>query len=99
MCGFSRVHAVCVCDDADYFYQHVDEQLHCLGLIEGANGTPLRARDMVDIIEGYKGQGYGKSTDEELGEWFCSKYVLCACIHAHILDLHMHRTLMPDLPK
>ena len=63
----SRVHAVCVCDKADYFYQHVDEQLHCLGLAGEAGGETLRARDMVDFIEGYQGRGYGRSTEDELG--------------------------------
>ena len=63
-----RVHAVAVCDTADYFYNHVDEQLGEYGLTKDAEGKPLKARDLVDIIEGYKGLGYGRSTDEELGE-------------------------------
>ncbi len=63
----TRVHAVCVCDNEDYFYQHVDEQLGTLGLTQDREGRPLRAKDLVDIIDGYKGLGYGKSTEEELG--------------------------------
>lgn len=62
------MHAVCVCDTADYFYKHIEEQLEEYGLTLDTQGRPIRARDLVDIVEGYKGQGYGKSTDEELGE-------------------------------
>lgn len=62
------MHAVCVCDTADYFYKHIEEQLEEYGLTRDTQGRPIRARDLVDIVEGYKGQGYGKSTDEELGE-------------------------------
>ena len=64
---FYRVHAVCVCDTADYFYNHIDEHLEVYGLTKDSEGKPLKAREMVDIVEGYKGLGYGKSTDEELG--------------------------------
>ncbi len=58
---------MCVCDSDHYFYQHIDEQLETLGLTQDVKGKPLRARDLVDIIDGYKGLGYGKSTEEELG--------------------------------
>ena len=56
-----RIHGVCVCDNAEYFYHHVDELLQDYGLDD------IKARDICDIIEGYKGTGYAKSTDEELG--------------------------------
>ena len=65
---FTRIHAICVCDNADYFYGHIDETITELELSKESEGQPpLRSRDIIDIIEGYKGQGYGKSTDEELG--------------------------------
>ena len=63
-----RVHAVCVCDTADLFYQHIESQLEAFGLTEDTQGRPIKARDLVDIVDGYKGLGYGKSTEEELGE-------------------------------
>lgn len=63
-----RVHAVCVCDTADLFYQHIESQLEAFGLAEDTQGRPIKARDLVDIVDGYKGLGYGKSTDEELGK-------------------------------
>ena len=63
-----RVHAVCVCDDAKYFYSHVDQQLQAYGITHNPEGKPVRARDIVDIIDGYKGEGYGRSTEEELGQ-------------------------------
>ena len=63
-----RVHAVCVCDDAAHFHEAIDAILIKLGLSEDSEGRPAaRSRDIVDIIEGYKGQGYALSTDEELG--------------------------------
>ena len=66
-----RVHAVCVCDDAKYFYSHVDEQLQAYGITHSSEGKPVWARDIVDIIDGYKGEGYGKATEEEMGELMC----------------------------
>ena len=30
-------------------------------------GLDVQAGEIIDIIDGYKGQGYGKSTEEELG--------------------------------
>ena len=62
-----RIHGVCVCDDAAYFYNHIDVQLREYGLTQDSEGKPLRAKDITDIIDGYKGRGYGISTDEELG--------------------------------
>lgn len=58
---FCRVHAVIVCDDAKYFHDHVNETLNELGL------TDVRSEEILDIIEGYKGRGYGLSMQDELG--------------------------------
>ncbi|XP_061194549.1 uncharacterized protein LOC133202707 isoform X2 [Saccostrea echinata] len=55
-----KVHAVIVCDDAKYFHNHVNETLSELGL------TDVQSEEILDIIEGYKGRGYGLSTEEEL---------------------------------
>ena len=64
-----RVHAVCVCDQAKYFYDHIDDHLKMLGLSDagGTVGKTLKAADLINIIDGYKGRGYSLSTDEELG--------------------------------
>ena len=59
---------MCVCDNADYFHGHIDECLKEMGLTTNSVGQPLQSGDMVDIIEGYKGRGYGLSTEEELSE-------------------------------
>lgn len=69
-----RIHGVCVCDSADYFYQHVDDQLKLFGLTTNREGNPLHARDIVDVIEGYKGRGYGLNTEEELGKMRLVRY-------------------------
>lgn len=42
-----------VCDDVKYFYDYVNEILIELGLID------VRLEEILDIIEGYKGRGYG----------------------------------------
>ena len=62
-----RVHGICVCDDAAFFYDHIDVQMKEYGLTQDSEGKPLGARDITDLIDGYKGRGYGLSTDEELG--------------------------------
>ena len=54
-----RCHAVNVCDDAAYFYLKINEDLQIGGL-------NVLAEKIIDIIDGYKGEGYGKSTEEEL---------------------------------
>lgn len=63
-----KIHGVCVCDDAAYFYNHIDVQLREYSLTQDSEGKPLRAKDITDIIDGYKGRGYGISTDEELAQ-------------------------------
>ena len=52
---------MCVCDQSDFFYKHIDDQLVSFGL------NQVKARDIIDIVDGYKGRGYSLSTDEELG--------------------------------
>ena len=60
-CDFCfRVHGVCTSGNVEYFYQHVNELIRDFGL----NG--LHVNDICDVIEGYNGIGYAKSTDEEL---------------------------------
>lgn len=54
-----KVHAVAVCDDARYFHGHINEMIQSLGI------SNVQSEDIVDIIEGYKGAGYGVSTDED----------------------------------
>lgn len=54
-----KCHAVNVCDDAEYFYQKINEDLQIGGL-------DIQAEELIDIIDGYKGKGYGRSTEEEL---------------------------------
>lgn len=74
----SRIHSVCANDSADYFHSHIDEQLASFGLKDSA-GETLRSIDLVDIIEGYKGQG--APTEEELSMWMGNNiYVKGVCI-------------------
>lgn len=57
-----------MCDNADYFHGHIDNHLKLLGLVSNSEGEPLQSKSLVDIIEGYKGKGYGLSTSDELGQ-------------------------------
>ena len=61
------MHAVCVTGDARRFYDHISGELEAFGLTTDDHGQPIRAQDLVDIIDGYVGLGYGKSTDKDLG--------------------------------
>lgn len=55
-----KIHAFNVCDTAQYFYQHLDDQLKEIGL------DKYRSHDLVNIVDGFKGLGYGLSTNKEL---------------------------------
>ncbi|KAK3094941.1 hypothetical protein FSP39_008127, partial [Pinctada imbricata] len=55
-----KCHAIIVCDDAKYFHDHVDHTLDTVGLMD------VRSHQILDVIEGHKGKGYGISTQEEI---------------------------------
>lgn len=58
--GFKlRCHAVAVSDNKLYFYDHIDQELKECGL-------KVKAREIIDVIDDYVGNGYAKSTEEEL---------------------------------
>ena len=61
---YPRIHAVAVCDNAQYFYDHVDQTLDTLGM-----GEKVKSTDILDVVDGYKGKGYGLTTDEDLGTY------------------------------
>ncbi|XP_078379635.1 uncharacterized protein LOC144662643 [Oculina patagonica] len=50
-----KCHAVNVCDNAAYFYNKINEDLR-------TGGLDVKAEDIIDIIDGYKGKGYAIST-------------------------------------
>ncbi|CAH3184217.1 unnamed protein product, partial [Porites lobata] len=54
-----RCHAVNVSDNAAYFYNKINEDLR-------RGGIDVKAEDIIDIVDGYKGGGYGVSTQHEL---------------------------------
>ena len=41
--------------------------MEAFGLTTDDQGQPIRAQDLVDIVDGYVGLGYGKSTEKDLG--------------------------------
>lgn len=56
-----KIHAISVCDDQNYFHNHVDETLEQLGLHH-----QVSSRDILTVIDGFKGRGYGLTTEAEL---------------------------------
>ena len=54
------MHAVNVSDNAAYFYNKINEDVR-------TGGIDVRAEDIIDIIDGSKGGGYGVSAQQELG--------------------------------
>ncbi|XP_013413667.1 bifunctional D-cysteine desulfhydrase/1-aminocyclopropane-1-carboxylate deaminase, mitochondrial [Lingula anatina] len=55
-----RVHAVDIYTDPKYFHNQINTSLEDVGI------TDVKSWDIIDIIEGYKGNGYGLFTEEEL---------------------------------
>lgn len=53
-----------MCDNAEYFYKFIDDHIQMFGL----NG--VSAREIINLIDGYKGRGYALSTEEELSVLF-----------------------------
>lgn len=58
--GHLKIVGFTVSDDANYFYDHVDEMLTHVQL-----NTVVNARDIMQIIEA-KGGGYGVNTDDDM---------------------------------
>ena len=52
--------SMCPTNYAAYFYNKIKEDLRRGGIND-------KAEDTIDIIDGYKGGGYGVSTQHELG--------------------------------
>lgn len=71
----------------DYFHGHVDETLSELGL--GA----VRSRDILNVVDGFKGRGYGLSTGGLLTEVSCP--VSSAVSELYPLPVHPLAPLPP----
>ena len=56
-----RLHAVTVTRAAEQQYENVNVELKALGVDKPAS-------TLVDIIDGYIGEGYGLNTEEELSK-------------------------------
>ena len=59
-----RIHCVNVYKDSHYIYDHLNEKMKGFGI------TGVKARDILDAIDGHIGLGYGQSTQEEIGKVF-----------------------------
>ena len=69
-----------MCDNANYFYDHVGETLEAVGM-----GDKVKSTDILDVVDGYKGQGYGLTTDEDLS------MIILQCVFS-LLNLCVLRT-------
>ena len=65
-----RIHAVTIGIPKDACYRMIDKHIKELGLV-GVN-----VHDIVEIVDGYIGLGYGKSSKKELGEKIVSIILL-----------------------
>ena len=65
-----RVHGVCVSDSSAYFHQHIDEILLSYGM------KRAKSRKICDVIDGYKGSGYGQYTQDDIGSVLAKKCFL-----------------------
>ncbi|KAK2166068.1 hypothetical protein NP493_1335g00002 [Ridgeia piscesae] len=63
-----KIHGVTVSDNRQYFLSQTAELLTQLRMEE------VKAADIMDLIDGYKGQGYALSTPQELGEFYLLSY-------------------------
>ena len=54
-----KVHAVLVCDNVEYFRNHIQETLTALKL-------PFSPEDIITLHDGYRGKGYAVTSPEEL---------------------------------
>jgi len=54
-----KVHGITVCDNAQYFHDHINEVLCDLKI-------NIRSEDIINLIDDYRGIGYALSTKEEL---------------------------------
>ncbi|XP_052103570.1 uncharacterized protein LOC127737077 [Mytilus californianus] len=55
-----RIHAIAIGDNKQSFMEHINDSIKEVGL-----GDSVCADDIIDIVDGYKGRGYGLSTPEE----------------------------------
>ncbi len=82
-----QIHGMMVCDGPRYFSDHIDDTLKEIGLWD----TGLTSNDIVDLVDGVKGQGYGVSTQEELGKYsiFTVAFYLPYLLNPHVLSASM----------
>lgn len=73
-----RIHAVTIGIPMDACYRLVDKHIKELGLVT------VNAHDIVDIVDGYIGLGYGKSSKDELGKESSVSSSNCITIIAHV---------------
>ena len=72
-----RIHGIAVANDKTHFHRHADA-------IYKEIGVDVKSHDILDIVEGYKGRGYGIACDEDY-----SKHALYTCTIMH----HVNCTL------
>ena len=67
----------------DSCYKLMDDHVKELGLVD------VNAHDIVDLIDGYIGLGYGKSSQQEMGKLLCMMSLIINGAVVINLDLHI----------
>ena len=62
-----RIHGIAVSDNALYFHKHAS-------VIYKEIGLDVESRDILDIVEGHTGQGYGIARDEDYSKYAMHMY-------------------------
>jgi len=65
---------VAIGDDAAFFHAH------CQGMIERV-GLHVKSEEILDVIDGHVGQGYGITSQEILGVWPSITFHLLYTVH------------------
>eukprot|EP01135_Chromosphaera_perkinsii_P008435 Nk52_evm3s1360 gene=Nk52_evmTU3s1360 len=60
-----KIHAFTVCDNKKYFHDHINKVINSLGVTSESGQVP-KSEEIISIVDGYKGDGYGLSKPEEL---------------------------------
>ena len=86
MCLFGRthrIHGVTISFSAEKAFEMIDEDVAAIGLV-GKDGEPVKATQLLEVVEGYVGEGYSLSNEQELSNW------LLKCCHFPFPDTGLY---------
>lgn len=68
---------------AEKAFEMIDEDVAAIGLV-GKDGEPVKATQLLEVVEGYVGEGYSLSNEQELSNW------LLKCCHFPFPDTGLY---------